>query len=60
MLRVAKAGWLALVMAVALVGCASKGRVPPPVEDRKLSSGARPVVASKPAAATSESAARAS
>ena len=58
MLRVAKAGWLALVVAVALVGCASKGRVPPPVEDRKLSSGARPVVPAKPAAAVNDNAAR--
>ena len=36
MLRIASWGVLALMVATLTVGCASRGRVPPPVEDRKL------------------------
>ena len=36
MLRIASWGVLALMVATLTVGCSSRGRVPPPVEDRKL------------------------
>ena len=36
MLRIASWGVLAVMVATLTVGCASRGRVPPPVEDRNL------------------------